>query len=597
MGLAIGIDLGTTNSVAGVATPQGVKLAVDENGQTIHASVVSFPIEGGLLVGNEARVRKATDPTQTIYSAKRLIGQNVRAPLVQLAMASLAYQVEEGTNQQPLIVVRGQHMMVPEISALILKHLKELCEDQFGEEVTGVVLTVPANFSDSQRQGTKEAGRRAGMEVLRLVNEPTAAALAYGYGQAMDQSVAVYDFGGGTFDFSLLKIDSDIFEVLATDGEFFLGGDDIDQVIAEFLAGEMNRTQHIDPRPIPTAMNRLIVAAEQIKHYLADNEDAGGTIDGIVVGDTGDSVSVEFELSRERFNSMIEGYIGRTIEICQNVFAAAGMDPKRVDDIIMVGGSTRIPLVRERLADFFGKEPANHINPDEVVAHGAAIQAAILSGQILQQSETEIASSSAKLAENAVPIDLQFIDLDSPDDAAVPSALLLDVMPETLRIATTGGYSEAFLEKNSPIPIERTSVFTTAQDDQTRVVIQCCRGTARNVEDNEILGTLILEDIPAAARGDAKIEVTFRVDPDCILHVRAIDLRTNQEVQAKLNVVGAPVSASTEVAEVDDLPVLDKKATRALEKEQKKQKKAQEKEEKEQKKWEKDWAKNLAKKR
>ncbi len=595
MGLAIGIDLGTTNSVAGVATPQGVKLAVDENGQTVHASVVSFPIEGGLLVGNEARVRKATDPTQTIYSAKRLIGQNVRAPLVQLAMASLAYQVEEGNNQQPLIVVRGQNMMVPEISALVLKHLKELCEDQFGEEVTGVVLTVPANFSDAQRQGTKEAGRRAGMDVLRLVNEPTAAALAYGYGQAMDQNVAVYDFGGGTFDFSLLKIDSDIFEVLATDGEFFLGGDDIDQVVAEFLAGEMNRTQHIDPRPIPTAMNRLIVAAEQIKHYLADNEDAGGTIDGIVVGDTGDSVSVEFELSRERFNSMIEGYIGRTIEICQNVFVAANMDPKRVDDIIMVGGSTRIPLVRERLADFFGKEPANHINPDEVVAHGAAIQAAILSGQILQQSQTEIDSSSAKLAENAVPIELQFIDLDSPDGAAVPSALLLDVMPETLRIATTGGYSEAFLEKNSPIPIERTSIFTTAQDDQTRVVIQCCRGTARKVEDNEILGTLILEDIPAATRGDAKIEVTFRVDPDCILHVRAVDLRTDQEVQAKLNVVGAPVSA--EMAEKDDLPVLDKKATRALEKEQKRQEKAQKKEEKEQKKWEKDWAKQQAKKR
>ena len=588
MGLAIGIDLGTTNSVAGVATPQGVKLAVDENGQTVHASVVSFPIEGGLLVGNEARVRKATDPTQTIYSAKRLIGQNVRAPLVQLAMASLAYQVEEGNNQQPLIVVRGQNMMVPEISALVLKHLKELCEDQFGEEVTGVVLTVPANFSDAQRQGTKEAGRRAGMDVLRLVNEPTAAALAYGYGQAMDQNVAVYDFGGGTFDFSLLKIDSDIFEVLATDGEFFLGGDDIDQVVAEFLAGEMNRTQHIDPRPIPTAMNRLIVAAEQIKHYLADNEDAGGIIDGIVVGDTGDSVSVEFELSRERFNSMIEGYIGRTIEICQNVFVAANIDPKRVDDIIMVGGSTRIPLVRERLADFFGKEPANHINPDEVVAHGAAIQAAILSGQILQQSQSEIASSSAKLAENAVPIELQLIDLDSPDGAAVPSALLLDVMPETLRIATTGGYSEAFLEKNSPIPIERTSVFTTAQDDQTRVVIQCCRGTARKVEDNEILGTLVLEDIPAATRGDAKIEVTFRVDPDCILHVRAIDLRTDQEVQAKLNVVGAPVSAG--MAEKDDLPVLDKKATRALEKEKKRQ-------EKEQKKWEKDWAKKQAKKR
>lgn len=577
MGLAIGIDLGTTNSVAGVATPQGVVLAADDDGKTIHASVLSFPIEGGLLVGNDARVRKATDPSQTIYSAKRLIGQNVRAPLVQLAMASLAYQVEEGHNQQPVIVVRGQRMMVPEISALVLKHLKELCEDQFDEEVTGLVLTVPANYSDAQRQATKDAGRRAGMEVLRLVNEPTAAALAYGYGQDMDQRVAVYDFGGGTFDFSLLKIDSDIFEVLATDGEFFLGGDDIDQIVAEFLASEMNRTQGVDPRPIPTAMNRLIVAAEQIKHYLATNEEAGGTIDGIVVGDSGNSVSVEFELSRERFNSMIEGYVGRTIDICRNVFTTAGINPKEVNDIIMVGGSTRIPLVRERLADFFGREPATRINPDEVVAHGAAIQAAILSGEILQRTQEELADSGAKFAENATPITLKAMDMDETQDelalvttsSSVPSALLLDVMPETLRISTAGGFSEGFLEKNSPIPIERTSLFSTAQDDQTRVVIQCCRGSERKAEDNELLGTLVLEDIPAAPRGDAQIEVTFRVDPDCILHVRATDLRTSQEVEAKLNVLGAPIT-SAETTEADLPKAIDKKQARALAKQEKK---------------------------
>ncbi len=574
MGLAIGIDLGTTNSVAGVATPQGVRLAVDSEGSTIHASVVSFPKEGGLLVGNEARVRKATDPTNTIYSAKRLIGQNVRSPLVQLAMASLAFDVEEGNNQQPVILVRGQRMMVPEISALILKRLKYLCELQFDEEVTGAVITVPANFSDAQRQATKEAGRRAGLDVLRLVNEPTAAALAYGYGQAMNQRVAVFDFGGGTFDLSILKIDADIFEVLATDGEFFLGGDDIDQIVAEFLAAEMNRSHHIDPRPIPSAMNRLSIAAEQIKHYLTDNDEAGGTIDGIVVGTDGKSMSVDFELTRERFNSMIEGYVQRTIEICQNVITATGLEVNDISDVIMVGGTTRIPLVRERLADFFGREPAARINPDEVVAHGAAIQAAILSG-IVHQSPNEGGSATeeiaplqpggtdtqpqllAKLADNAAPIDLGFDHngaTESIDSVpTVPSALLLDVTPATLRIATAGGYSEIILEQNSPIPIERTKLFTTAHADQSRVVIQCCRGAEKRHEDNELLGTLTLEDVPPGPRGEAEIEVTFRVDPDCILNVCARDLRTGQEVSAKLNVIGAPITAEAEEEE-EDLP-------------------------------------------
>jgi molecular chaperone DnaK len=533
MGLTIGIDLGTTNSVAGVATPEGVKLAVDSNGKSIHASVVSFPQQGGLIVGNEAKIRKATDPKQTVYSAKRLIGQNARSPLVQLAMAALPYQVEEGNNHQPIVVIGGRRMMVPEISAFVLAHLKRLCEEQFGEEVTGAVITVPANFSDAQRQGTKEAGRLAGLEVARLVNEPTAAALAYGYGQQMDQRVAVFDFGGGTFDLSVLKIDADIFEVLATDGEFFLGGDDIDRMVAEFLATEMNRTQGLDPRPIPSAMNRLHIAAEQIKQYLTTNDMAGGTIDGIVVGDGGQSMSVEFQLSRQDFNNMIEGYVDRTIDVCRSVLTTADLEPGNIDDILMVGGSTRVPLVRQRLAEYFGKEPAAKINPDEVVAHGAAIQAAMLSGSVHQTP-----SDDAKLADNAAPINLGFGDSEAP----VSSALLLDVTPAALRIATAGGYTECFLEQNSPIPIERTQSFTTAQPNQERVVIQCFRGHESRQEDNELLGSLVLEEIPPGERGEAKIEVTFRVDPDCILHVRAKDLRTDQAVEARLNVIGAPMA-------------------------------------------------------
>ncbi len=569
MGLTIGIDLGTTNSVAGVATPEGVKLAVDATGKSIHASVVAFPDQGGLLVGNEAKIRKATDPSQTVYSAKRLIGQNVRSPLLQLAMSALPYPVEEGNNNQPIIVIGGRRMMVPEISAFVLAYLKRLCEEQFAEEVVGAVITVPANFSDAQRQGTKEAGRLAGLEVLRLVNEPTAAALAYGYGQAMDQRVAVFDFGGGTFDLSVLKIDSDIFEVLATDGEFFLGGDDIDRMVAEYLASEMNRTQGIDPRPIPTAMSRLNIAAEQIKQYLTNNDMAGGTIDGIAVGDGGQSVSVEFELSREDFNMMIEGYVDRTIDVCRSVLVTADLEPEDIDDLLLVGGSTRVPLVRQRLAEFFGNEPSSRINPDEVVAHGAAVQAAMLAGTLHQQDESSAEASIATLAEHSVPMDLGF----GPDGGAPASALLLDVTPASLRIATAGGYTECFLEKNSPIPIERTRSFTTAQPNQERVVIQCYRGPHQSQDDNELLGTLVLEDIAPGERGEAKIEVTFRIDPDCILHVRAKDLRTDQEVEARLNVIGAPSlddeegqeggqGESQEASDDHPVPVEDKKAAK-----------------------------------
>ncbi len=555
MGLSIGIDLGTTNSVAGVATPEGVKLAVDTKGQCIHASVVSFPEQGGLVVGNDAKIRKATDPAQTVYSAKRLIGQNVRSPLLQLAMSALPYPVEEGNNSQPIVVIGGRRMMVPEVSAFVLAYLKRLCEEQFGEEVVGAVITVPANFSDAQRQGTKEAGRLAGLEVLRLVNEPTAAALAYGYGQEMDQKIAVFDFGGGTFDMSVLKIDADIFEVLATDGEFFLGGDDIDRMVAEFLASEMNRTQKIDPRPIPTAMNRLNIAAEQIKQYLTDNDMAGGTIDGIVVGDTGQSLSVEFQLSRDDFNMMIEGYVDRTIDVCRNVLTTVDIKPEDIDDLLLVGGTTRVPLVRQRLTEFFGKEPSTRINPDEVVAHGAAIQASMLSGT-LHDGAADAGEVEAKLADNSVPVDLGFTD----DAAPARSALLLDVTPAALRIATAGGYTEAFLERNSPIPIERTKAFTTAQPNQTRVVIQCYRGRHQSQEDNELLGTLVLDEIPPGERGEAKIEVTFRIDPDCILHVRAKDMRTDQEVEARLNVIGAPVAEGQEVhVSTEDLPAADDK--------------------------------------
>ena len=507
MSLAIGIDLGTTNSVAAVATPSGIEVAVGANGERIHPSIVSFPEEGGVLVGHDARQRRAIDPQHTIHSAKRLIGQSMRAPMVGLALTAMPYSVEEGQNQQPIIMARGRRMTVPEVSALVLGHLRKLTEQQFGDEVSQAVITVPANFSDAQRRATREAGVIAGLEVLRLVNEPTSAALAYGYARRLDEQVAVFDFGGGTFDVSILKIRDDIFEVLGTGGDFFLGGDDIDRMLAEHLAAELSRQIGIDPRHHDGAMTRLSMAAEEIKRHLSSAELAEGTIGGLIVGESSEAHSLPFQVTRTQFESMISGYLDRTAEVCQQVLTATALDAGAISDVILVGGSTRIPAVRQRVAEMFQQEPATKIDPDEVVAHGAAVQAAILTGNT---------------------------------EATQERALLLDVTPATLSIGTAGGYVERLLEQNAPIPIERTKMFTTAHDYQTKVVLDCCRGEAKRYADNEPLGTITLDDLSREMRGEAKIEVTFRVDADGILHVRARDLRTGAKQEISLNVLGAP---------------------------------------------------------
>ncbi len=570
MALAIGIDLGTTNSVAAVATKRGVRIAVGEGSERVHPSVVSFPGEGGVVVGEEAKQRRAIDPASTIYSAKRLIGQNMRAPLVELALSSMPFRVEEGVNQQPIVLVRGRRMTVPEISGLVLSHLKRMAEKQFGDEIAGAVITVPANFSDAQRQATKEAGAIAGLEVLRLVNEPTAAALAYGYGRRLDDLVAVFDFGGGTFDVSILRIRGEIFEVLATGGDFFLGGDDLDRALAEHLAAELNRKHGVDARNAPEAMTRLSLAAEQIKCYLSNESVAGGEIDGIVVGS--ETMTLPFEISRRTFESMISGYVDKTIDVCQQVMTAAKLEPRQIGAVILVGGSTRIPIVRQRVADVFGCEPATRINPDEVVAYGAAIQASMLSSTYADVpadspaahadtgatpgGETRVDPRAATIAApgaapGAAPSAGPVFAAETIDGIEPPRVLLLDVTPAALSIATVGGYSEKLLDKNSPIPIERTRVFTTGHDRQTRVVIDCCRGEERRFAENEPLGSVVLDGVPPGPRGDAKVEVTFRVDADGILHVRARDVRTGNKQEAKLNVLGAPVAPGSG----SDLPV------------------------------------------
>jgi molecular chaperone DnaK len=533
--VSLGIDLGTTNSVAAIATPTGVEFILGARAERVHPSVVAFPASGGVVAGTDAKRYRLSEPEHVIHSAKRFIGQNIRAPLVQLALTGVRYAVVEGPNQQPIVVVRERRMTMPEVSSHVLLHLKRAAERQLGTQVKDAVITVPANFTDAQRQATKEAGRLAGLEVMRLINEPTAAALAYGFGRDRDEVIAVFDFGGGTFDVSVLRIHGELFEVLASEGDFFLGGDDLDRAIAENLAAEFHRTYHVDPRTHTPLMMKLMMGAEAIKMHLSDNEAAEGEIEGLDLPD-GTIGSLSFMLTREQLEDMIAGYVQRTMDVTREVLVAARVDPRDVTDVLCVGGSTRIPMVRRRLAEVFGREPNISINPDEVVAQGAAIQAGSLTGNL--SSGTGMGARDAVATAGHSPLSRGAIAL--PETTA-KRPVLMDVNPATLAIHTAGGFTEKLLEKNAPIPIERSRTFTTSRDNQTRVEIDCCRGEARHYSENEPLGTLLLEGLAARPRGDLKIEVQFRVDADGILHVRASDQASGQHQEAHLQVLGAPV--------------------------------------------------------
>jgi len=533
--VALGIDLGTTNSVAAIATPTGVEFILGSRGERVHPSIVTFPASGGVVVGTDAKRFRLSEPEHVIYSAKRFMGQNMRAPQVQLALTGVHYKVAEGPNQQPLVVVRDRRMTIPEVSSQVLLHLKRAAERQLGTQVKEAVITVPANFTDSQRQATKEAGRLAGLEVLRLINEPTAAALAYGFGRDRDQVIAVYDFGGGTFDVSLLRIDGELFEVLASDGDFFLGGDDLDRTLADHLATECTHVLGVDPRSSTALMMKLMMGAEAIKVHLSDNDAAEGEIEGLDLPD-GSTARLPFSLARDQFEELISGYVERTMEVTRQVLAAADIEPRMVSEVLCVGGSTRIPLVRRQLAEIFDREPNIAINPDEVVAQGAAIQAGSLTGNL--SAGTGMGARDAVATAGHSPLSSGAITL--PETPA-KRPVLMDVNPATLAIHTVGGFAERLLDKNAPIPIERTRIFTTSRDNQTRVEIACCRGEKRRYSENEPLGTLLLDGLAPRPRGDIKIEVKFRVDADGILHVHASDQKSGKRQEARLHVFGAPV--------------------------------------------------------
>jgi molecular chaperone DnaK len=500
----LGIDLGTTNSVVAAVRGGEVIIIPDGHGRRLHPSVVALLPDGSRLFSHEAMARRIVDPRYTIFSAKRLMGQQYESDETRMVAARIPYEVAPGNNEQVVIVGPDRTYTVPEIGGLLLSYMRQCAEAHLEEPVLAAVITVPANFTDAQRQATMDAGRIAGIDVLRVINEPTAAALAYGLGRGMSQRIAVFDFGGGTFDVTILQIEGEIFEVLASGGDSFLGGDDIDEALMNLLAQQFQQQHGFDPREDGPTRSRLMLAAEQLKRHLSRQPEAKGELK--VVNDAqGQPLPLQFHVTRAAFETAIAPLVARTIQTCDDVLTAASLTRTQIDEVIMVGGSTRIPYVRQEVERQFGRPPRTDINPDEVVACGAAAQAAALAGEATDLTHRPV---------------------------------LLDVTARALGIAVAGGYAEPIVERNIPLPVEQTRVFSTSADNQTKVIIQVCQGESRRFEENVCLGELTLAGLQPGRRGEVKIEVTFKVDTNGILRVRARDPETDKATEAAVNVRG-----------------------------------------------------------
>ncbi|MCS6797430.1 MAG: molecular chaperone DnaK [Myxococcota bacterium] len=494
MGKIVGIDLGTTNSVVAIMEGKEPKVIVNEEGDRLTPSVVAWDEQGEILVGQIAKRQAITNPEGTIYSAKRFIGR--RYEEVGEEIKRVPYKVVRRANGDAGFVVRGKELAPPEVSAHVLRKLKKAAEAYLGEPVTEAVITVPAYFNDSQRQATKDAGRIAGLEVKRIVNEPTAAALAYGLDKKKDETIAVYDFGGGTFDISILEVGEGVVEVISTNGDTHLGGDDVDHRIMDYLVAEFRKDTGIDVSKDKMVIQRLKDAAEKAKIELSSKLETTINLP-FLTADASGPKHMNIRLTRARLESMIEDLVERTFEACKRALADAKKSPSDIDEVVLVGGSTRIPLVQERVRKFFGKEPHKGVNPDEVVAVGAAVQAAVLAGD-------------------------------------VTNMVLLDVTPLSLGVETLGGVMTVLIPRNTTIPTRREEVFSTAEDNQTKVEIHVLQGERAEARHNRTLGRFYLEGLLPAPRGVPKIRVTFDIDANGILSVTAKDEATGKDKNVRI---------------------------------------------------------------
>ena len=505
MGKIIGIDLGTTNSCVSVLESGKPRVIENAEGGRTTPSIVAYADDSEVLVGQSAKRQAVTNPTNTMFAVKRLIGRRFEDNVVQKDISMVPYNIVKADNGDAWVEAKGEKMAPPQVSAEVLRKMKKTAEEYLSESVTEAVITVPAYFNDSQRQATKDAGRIAGLEVKRIINEPTAAALAYGMDKAQgDRTVAVYDLGGGTFDISIIEIaevdGEHQFEVLATNGDTFLGGEDFDLRLIEFLADEFQNENGIDLHNDPLALQRLKEAAEKAKIELSSSQQTEVNLPYITADATGPKHLV-VKLTRAKLESLVGELVTRSLEPVKVALGDSGLSASEIDDVILVGGQTRMPMVQQTVADFFGKEPRKDVNPDEAVAMGASIQGAVLAGD-------------------------------------VKDVLLLDVTPLTLGIETMGGVATPLIEKNTTIPTKKSQVFSTAEDNQTAVTIHVVQGERKQAASNKSLGRFDLADIPPAPRGMPQIEVTFDLDANGILNVSAKDKATGKEQSIRITASG-----------------------------------------------------------